>query len=109
MPNFASSTDRWRSVGTGADGDEYYLDVKSAEFPNGGVVSLWIKTKEKKVTKTLAFEINCQSRQLNQTSATTYDAAGKVLMSSDVATGWQTIIPDTVGEQLYLGACAPHR
>src|SRR5579862_1310832 len=42
IPEFAESTDRWRSLGKAPDG-EYFLDVKSVEFPASGPVRLWIK------------------------------------------------------------------
>ncbi|SRR6266571_1167318 len=36
IPNFANSTDRWRALGRTADGEDYFLDAKSAQFSSEG-------------------------------------------------------------------------
>jgi hypothetical protein len=46
---------------------------------------------------------------MNRASLVTYDSNGTVLTSSEVSSGWQQIIPDTIGEQLYNGACRSAR
>jgi hypothetical protein len=107
IPNFAESTNRWRPLGTNSAGAGYYLDVKSAEFPpGGGVVRLWIKTVEKTTSGIDAYEIDCKGKLLNSTSHVTYDSSNTVTSSSDVESGWQHIVPDTIGEQFYQGACS---
>ena len=107
IPNFAQSTDRWRSLGRSTVGDDYYLDVKSVEFSTAGrPVLLWIKTTGKKQTQTVGYEIDCKARRMNNTSSVAYDSNGKVSGSSDLSGEWQQIVPDTVGEQLYIGACS---
>ena len=107
IPNFAQSTDRWRSLGRSTVGDDYYLDVKSVEFSTAGrPVLLWIKTTGKKETQTVGYEIDCKARRMNNTSSVAYDSNGKVSGSSDLSGEWQQIVPDTVGEQLYIGACS---
>jgi tetratricopeptide (TPR) repeat protein len=108
IPNFASSTDRWRLLG-GTENAQYYLDVKTAEFPANGPVRIWIKAAGKKETHTSAYEMDCKSKRLNITSTVTYDANGNLLNSSDQSSGWQGIIPDTIGEQFYNGACSAGR
>jgi tetratricopeptide (TPR) repeat protein len=107
IPNFAQSTDRWRSLGRSTVGDDYYLDVKSVEFSTAGrPVLLWIKTTGKKETQTVGYEIDCKARRMNNISSVAYDSNGKVSGSSDLSGEWQQIVPDTVGEQLYIGACS---
>lgn len=106
IPNFAASTDRWRSLGKAADG-EYFLDVKSAEFAANEPVRFWIKTIKKKGTENVAYEMDCKGRRLSSTSSITYDASGNVVSSSDVSSGWQRVVPDSIGEQLLNGACSP--
>ncbi len=108
IPNSANSTDRWRLLG-GTDSDRCFLDVKTAEFPANGPVRFWTKTVGKKEANTAAYEMDCNSQRLNITSTVTYDSTGKVLNSSDVSRGWQRVVPDTVGEQLYNGACSGGR
>ena len=108
IPNFAAVTDRWRSLGKAPDG-EYFLDVKSAEFPANEPVRLWIKTVKKKGTETVAYELDCKGRLINGMSSITYDTNGKVVNSSDVSSGWQRVVPDSIGEQLLNGACSSIR
>jgi tetratricopeptide (TPR) repeat protein len=109
IPNFADSTDRWRMLGRSSDGEDYYLDVKSVEFSGSGPVRLWIKTTGKKQTETVAYEIDCKARLMTNTSTVVYDSNGKVLNTSELSSGWQRIVPDTIGEQLYNGACSSSR
>jgi tetratricopeptide (TPR) repeat protein len=105
IPNFADSTDRWRMLGRTADQEDYFLDVKSAEFSSDGPVRLWVKFVGKKETQTVEFELECKSRRMNRASIVTYDSNDTVLTSSEVSSGWQRIIPDTIGEQFYNGTC----
>jgi len=51
-------------------------------------------------------EIDRRARRLNSTSRVEYDPKGKVVNSFDVASGWQRVVPDTISEQLYNGACS---
>ena len=105
IPNFADSTDRWRTLGRTADQEDYFLDVKSTEFPKDGPVRIWLKFVGKKETQVVENELDCKTRRMNRASIATYDSNGTVLTSSEVSSGWQRIIPDTIGEQLYYGAC----
>jgi len=109
IPNFADSTDRWRTLGRTADQEDYFLDVKSAEFPKDGPVRIWLKFVGKKQTQTVENELDCKTRRMNRASIVTYDSNGTVVTSSEVSSGWQRIIPDTIGEQLYNGACGNAR
>jgi tetratricopeptide (TPR) repeat protein len=109
IPNFAESTDRWRILGRSTDAEEYYVDVKSVEFSAVGPVRLWIKTIGKKETQTVAFEMDCKAKLMNSTSSVTYDSNGKTLNTSEVSSGWQRIVPDTIGERLYDGVCSTAR
>jgi tetratricopeptide (TPR) repeat protein len=106
IPNFADSTERWRMIGKGAGGEAYYLDVKSADFSENDSGRIWIKTTGKRETQTVAYEIDCKKRRLSSGSEVTYDPDGKVLRTSDLSSGWQQIVPDTIGEQLYSGTCS---
>jgi tetratricopeptide (TPR) repeat protein len=60
IPDMGEATDRWRPVGTSADGEQFYLDVKSFEPSTGGPVRLWVKTVGKKETDTVAYEMDLQ-------------------------------------------------
>jgi hypothetical protein len=106
IPNFADSTDRWRMLGKSTDGATYYLDVRTAELPPRDSAHLWIRTAGKKQTQNLAFEIDCSAKQLRVNSDVVYDSSGKLVDSSESSGDWQRIIPDTIGEQVYHGACS---
>jgi tetratricopeptide (TPR) repeat protein len=106
IPNFADSTERWRMLGKGAGGDAYYLDVKSTEFTVSDFAQVWIKTVGKKETQTIAYKIDCKGRRLSSGSAVTYDLDNKLVRSADPNSGWQQIVPDSIGEQLYSGMCS---
>ncbi|MCC7496947.1 MAG: tetratricopeptide repeat protein [Bryobacterales bacterium] len=103
IPNFADTVERWRSLGSGKE--NWYLDVKSVEF--GSTSRLWIKTARKDKTYTIAaYEIDCKGRRLNSSSSATYDQQDQLVNSSEASSGWLRIIPETIGETLYNGACS---
>ncbi len=106
IPNFADTTDRWRLLGKNTEGEAYYLDIKSAEFVPNSSGHIWVKTVGKKETQTVAYDIDCKGKRLNSGSEVTYGANGKLAHSSDLDGGWQQVIPDTIGEQLYSGTCS---
>jgi tetratricopeptide (TPR) repeat protein len=105
IPNMADSTERWRLLGSTKDG-EYFIDVKSTVFPANVPVQLWIKTTKKKASEKLAYQIDCKANKINQTAFVSYDASGNVVSRTDRSSGWQVIVPDTLGEQLFDGACS---
>lgn len=111
IPNFGDTLDRWRLLGSAAGSEEYYVDVKSTELADGGQPArLWIKTVSKKHTSTVeSYEVDCKTRRINQTSALVYDSENKLVRSSGLNSGWQRIVPDTMGEQLYDGVCSANR
>lgn len=106
IPNFANSTDRWRALGTTSEAEEYLLDTRSAEFDVNMPAKLWIKMVGKKGSRTIAYEVDCKAKRLREASTISYDAEGKLLSSSEVSRGWYQVVPDSIGEQLYNGACS---
>ncbi len=110
IPNFAATVERWRVLGSSTNREEYYLDVKSAELAEATRPHVWVKSISKgKASLVMSYEADCKSRRLNQVSVTAYDAAEKLVSSSDVGTGWQAVVPGTIGEQLYNGMCSNWR
>lgn len=106
IPDFASTIDRWRLLG-GKPGEEWYLDVKSAEF--GTAPRLWAKFIHKDKTLDIqSFDFDCKGRRLATTSVATYDKDGNLLGSNDSNSGWQRVIPDSLGEQIFNGMCGEH-
>jgi tetratricopeptide (TPR) repeat protein len=106
IPNFANSVERWRPIGNFGHGDRYFLDVKSSDVSTTTSTRLWIKDVSSKQSIVIAFEMNCSGRQINQMSSITYGLNEQVLKSSDYPSGWTSVAPDTLGEQLWSGACS---
>ena len=50
------------------------------------------------------FELNCGARQIRTLSVANYDASGDIVGSREGGR-WASILPDTVGETIYTGAC----
>ncbi len=103
IPDFGQYVERWRSMG-GKAGEEWFIDIKSTEF--GGTPRLWAKFMEKDQSHTVqAFDFDCKSRRIAMTSIAKYNKAEELVGSSDTGGGWQRVIPQTRGEQMYLGMC----
>jgi tetratricopeptide (TPR) repeat protein len=109
IPNFANSVERWRPIGNFGHGDHYFLDVKSSDVSAKNSMRLWIKDVGPKQSVVIAFGMNCSGRQINQMSSITYALNDKILNSSDSPGGWTDVVPDTLGEQLWSGACSSPR
>ena len=110
IPNFADVLDRWRPLGRSWDGEEYFLDVKSVEFSDSGPVRLWLKNVSKNKSYTVqSIDLDCRAMRINLTPSVAYNSEGQVVSSSETSSGWQRIVPDTQGEQLYMGMCSGER
>lgn len=107
IPIFATGLERWRLLGSSAGGEQYYLDVKTVEFSRNDPARFWLKTVNKNESYLVqSHEINCKGRRLNVTSRVLYSPNGQVVNSSDTSSGWQRIIPESLGEKLYNGMCS---
>jgi hypothetical protein len=93
--------ERWRSVGKTKDG-ERFIDIKTVEF--SPQPRLWMKTTKAKGYELDSFEVDCGGRRIRTVSEHGYDDEGKMTNSSG-ASGWQPIIPDTLGEQFFTATC----
>jgi tetratricopeptide (TPR) repeat protein len=105
MPNFANFTERWRTLGSSAHGENYFLDAKSSEVSPAHPIRLWVKMAGAKHSQVMAFGFNCSTRQVSLKSSVAYDSNGAISDSSDLASGWSDIVPDSIGEQLWNGVC----
>jgi len=104
-----SHLDRWLLV-LKTGGDDLYIDSQTVEYPHPETAKFWVKTiattaKQGGASTVQSYEINCDTRALNSNSFQQYDTSGKLIASSDLPTGWKSVVPDTVGEQLYSGFC----
>ena len=110
IPNFAGTVGRWRLLGASPNGQENYVDVKSVEFADNGPARLWLKTVNKNKSYTAqSYDLDCKTRRLNLTSTVVYNKDDEIVSSSDLSGGWQRIIPETRGEQLFNGMCSASR
>jgi len=110
MAKAAKPVDRWRPLGDGGEGKHHFLDVKASNISEGAFVRLWIKTVNRNDANSVyQVEIDCKMHSLRQGSTTNYGKDGAVTNTSELATAWQAITPDTFGEKLYEGACSATR
>jgi tetratricopeptide (TPR) repeat protein len=103
IPDFGQYVERWRSMG-GKTGEEWFIDVQSTEF--GSTPRLWAKFMEKDKGYTVqSFDFDCKSRRIATTSIAKYNKGEQLVGSSETGSGWQRVIPQTRGEQMYFGMC----
>jgi len=102
IPNFAPSTDRWRSLGKERD-EESFIDVQTVEFPNKGKGRLWIKTNTKNSSAIRALEFDVPARRMRIASTTFYAPDGQARRTLDVPGPWEAIIPGSKGEAWLRG------
>src|SRR5262249_19038013 len=99
---------RWREIGQMPDGRSY-IDMKTFDDARKDSIRVWIKqsrgaSSDDGPHQLLQFELNCRARQIRTLSLANYDASGS-LVGSREGGRWARIIPDTIGETLYSGAC----
>lgn len=103
--------DRWHLLSQGP-GREVYLDSQNAEISDANTAKFWIKEVDTKQTTrgtyTLEkYAVDCRDERIDMLSFLKYKAdGGNAIASSDVEAGWQSIVPDTLGERLYHGMCS---
>lgn len=103
IPDIGQYIERWRPMG-GKEGEEWFIDVQSMELKE--TLRVWAKFKEKDKGHTVqAFDFDCKTRRIAATSTAKYNSQGEFLESSTTGSGWQQVIPETRGEQLYFGMC----
>jgi tetratricopeptide (TPR) repeat protein len=102
------TVDRWHLVSKGSQ--ELYIDSETAEFDNQSMPKFWVKLVETKPTARGAYTVeqwavDCRLKKIKLLSFLKYDAKGDLLGSNDSETGWESTVPDSLGEQLYRGMC----
>jgi tetratricopeptide (TPR) repeat protein len=112
FPQYANAVDRWREIGsldTGSRSRHLYIDLKTFDDANNTSVKLWVKqTKSSEGQGPYSvqrYELNCGSRQMRTLSVASYDALGNLNFTREGGPQWESIVPDTMGEQLASGAC----
>jgi hypothetical protein len=103
--NTLDAIDRWREIRPLANA-RVYVDMKTFNDERRQAVNLWIKEANGDTGpySVEQLELNCGARQLRMISSASYDAAGNVT-GSRRGSNWTSIAPETLGENLYDGAC----
>jgi hypothetical protein len=99
---------RWKLISKSSSGEQY-IDTRMVDYSAKDMVRFWLKSVELPQAKASGYrlaetEVNCATRGINTVSVTSYDAKGQATGTATTS-GWQTIIPDTVGEALFDGMC----
>jgi tetratricopeptide (TPR) repeat protein len=107
FPEFAS--DRWHLIFKAAESD-IYLDSQTTDFSSPSEPRFWIKSvstsqKNKGAYSLLNEVVNCTLKSINGLSINNYNPQGAITSSNEVPTGWQPIIPESLGERLHGGVC----
>lgn len=92
----------------------YYFDADSV-LKRGSNVTVWIKSvqlntpkKDNSWATAQHSTYDCSQRTVEMQSYANYDKYGKFLYSGDIAKfGKVDVIPDSVGESIFQGVCAP--
>ena len=112
FPQYANAVDRWREIGsldTGTRSRHLYIDLKTFDDADKTSVKLWVKqTKSSEGQGPYSvqrYELNCSSRQMHTLSVASYNALGNLNFTREGGPQWESIVPDTMGEQLASGAC----
>ena len=111
--------DRWREIEQASD-ETIYIDMRTFDDRHIDAIKIWIKelgaprnhAKSKESWsqdgegphELTQYELNCIARRLRSVSSVSYDISGNVV-GHRAGGGWDVIVPDTLGETLYNGAC----
>lgn len=109
IPSWAKPPDRWQLF-SATNEKKRYIDAKSASFSANAPAHLWIKSTLSEGTSIAhAYEVNCEIKAVRITTEVEYSEQGNILKTSELADGWQQVVPETLGEQVYRGVCSAKR
>lgn len=108
FPGYAEAIERWREISP-LGSVHNYIDMKTFDDGRSNAIRFWIKqikgSNDSIEPYSLhQFELNCQARQIRTVAFVNYDASGDVINSREGG-NWASVIPATLGEALYNGAC----
>jgi tetratricopeptide (TPR) repeat protein len=110
FPYGRKDIDRWHLVAKGTK-TELYIDSQTAELADPNSSKFWVKEMNTASTgkgdySLEQYAVDCRNKKINMLSVLNYKGSGgQATSSSDLESGWQSIVPDTLGEQLYSGMC----
>ena len=113
----------WKLIRKNKDGDSYYYDASNITRPSKNIVRGSVKMvySEKSINREIEklgsshkdfsyrinlWEMNCSEKKVAFLQTTTYSKNGTIIKSIkfDKIT-WMSIVPDTMGEDLYKALC----
>jgi hypothetical protein len=98
---------RWHALKSGSGREEQYIDLRTFEVTDVNTVRFWLKTWQVSDAFTVqSYESDCTSKRINVISTVVYNSKGDVVNSFDTGAGWQQIVPESRGEELYAGMCS---
>jgi hypothetical protein len=84
------------------------MSMKTIDDARSDSVKLWIKrasgSSEAGPYSLKQYELNCDARQIRFASLTNCDASGNFTGSS-AGDKWGSVVPDTLGEALFVDIC----
>ncbi len=97
------SSNRWKIILRNPD---ISVDTQTLDFTKGNTVSLWLKSvsANSKSYSEQNYQIDCSGKRIKSVSLTDYDAYGDA-MNTTGEQGWQSIVPESIGEVLHNGMC----
>lgn len=102
---FAQTTDRWQLISNNDNGSRSYLE-RSAQNTTGDRRRTWTKDIYRDDSyKVTLVEWRCREKKFRVLEATNYAPEGKYL-GQEEASGWATIVPDSVSENYFKIVCA---
>ena len=103
--NYPDGIDRWREIGPPMN-TRLYIDMKTFNDEHREAVNVWVKQArdEDGPYSVEQFELNCGARRTRVLSSASYDGAGN-FTGGRQGGNWAAIVPETLGETLYDGAC----
>jgi tetratricopeptide (TPR) repeat protein len=103
--SYPDAIDRWREIGPPMNA-RLYIDMKTFNAERREAVTVWVKQARDETGpySVQQFELNCGARRTRILSSANYDSAGN-FTGGRQGGDWAAIVPETLGEILYDGAC----
>jgi len=106
FPLSAGLIERWRELESLTD-KHVYVDLKTFDDASTpGQVQVWIKVAATPESAYSLYrdELNCKTHQILTSSSVSYGADG-AQRGEHTSTQWSSVIPDSLGESVFAGAC----
>ena len=102
----------WVQFAESARGETFSVDYRRVLTLSRSQVRLWVRSDmshstaltPEYATSMIAWEVDCERREIRMTQGAMYDAAGKVTGAPN-PTGWAPAFPDSIGENIETLAC----